>query len=408
MSYKSANSKNAIHGFFVALATTVAEPGTILPLIIHHFTQNSIIVGLYVAILRSGPSLVSLFAAFYAQSLEKVMPFLKIVFVFRVLSWFSIGFFILAVGDKNPSLTLFLIGVGLFVFSFSAGFGGIYFKEIIAKIFSKEERGRSMSNKQFFASLGSLLSGGIAGLVLQNFKAPDSYAYLFMGSAILMSIGLFSFATIKEPIKHNIQTKENSFSSFLKNSYNILKNHHQLRIQISITLLGFSFLLSLPFVILKAKESMELSGWIIGSFVTIQMLGSMVGNLLLWKRLTHNYLLMMQIALGIFVTIFLIALFAHSQWEYLIFFLGFGVARDGFRNADMNLLFEIASESKRPVYMGISSTVTSLGFVYSIVGGVMLKWTNFGMLFSTTVILLFLALYLTSIFKINNNSGRTF
>jgi len=406
LSYKENNSKNAIHGFFVALATTVAEPGTILPLIVHHFTQNSVIVGLYVAILRSGPSLVSLFAAFYAQSFKRVIPYLKIVFVFRVLSWFSVGFFILTIGDKNPSLTLLLIGVGLFVFSFSAGFGGIYFKEIIAKIFNKEQRGKSMSNKQFFASLGSLLSGGIAGLVLESFKAPDSYAYLFMGSAVLMSIGLFSFSTIKEPVKKDIQHRERSFISFLKNSYHTLKNEPILRLQILITLLGFSFLLSLPFVILKAKESFDLLGWIVGSFVTIQMIGSMIGNMLLWKRLTHNYLLMMKIALGIFVTIFLVAVFADSVWEYLIFFFGFGVARDGFRNADMNLLFEIASEPKRPVYVGISSTLTSLGFIFSIVGGFILKWTNFETLFSITVVLLLFSLYLTSIFKINYDSSR--
>jgi len=106
-----------------------------------------------------------------------------------------IGVAIYIVGDSDKQLTLWMIGIGLFLFSFSAGFGGIYFKEIIAKVFSRQERGRSMADKQLFSSLAAIISGGVTGVILENFQAPTSYAYLFMISAILMSIGLFAFAT---------------------------------------------------------------------------------------------------------------------------------------------------------------------------------------------------------------------
>ena len=406
MSYKNNNAKNAIHGFFVALATTVAEPSTILPLIVHHFSQNFLIVGFFVAILRGASSTVGLFAAFYAQSFKKVMKYLKLVFFVRVLSWFLIGLSILLIGDKNPSMTLLLIGIWLFVFSSAAGFGGIYFKEVIAKVFTKEQRGKTMSNKQLFASLGALLSGGIAGFVLENFEAPRSYAYLFMSSAILMSIGLWTFSTIDEPIKEDIQEREKSFSEFLKNSYQILKTNSRFKIQIAMTFLGFSFLLSLPFVIIKAKELVDLSGWVIGSFITVEMLGSVFGNLLIWKRLTYDYILMMRVALIIFILIFCIAIFASNVWSFMIFFFLFGVARDGFRNADLNLVFEIAPESKRPVYVAISSTLTALGFVFSILGGWLLKWTSFESVFAVTIALLLISFYLSLILKIDDNSSR--
>jgi MFS family permease len=388
LSYKKNNFKNATHGFFLALATTVAEPSTILPLIIHHFSENLIIVGLFSSLLRGGAIVVQLFAAFYAQSYKKVMPYMKIVFIFRLFSWFCIGLAIYLIGDSDKNLTLLLIGIGLFFFSFSAGFGGIYFKEIIAKVFSKQERGKTMSNKQFFASAGSLLSGGVAGLVLDSFPAPQSYAYLFMVSSFFMALGLFAFSTIDEPIKDKISQKEESFLEFIKNAYLIFMSDERLRVQILVTLFGYSFLFALPFVILNAKNTITLSGWLVGGFVAIEMIGSMVGNLFLWKKLTHNYVTMMQTSYGLMIFLFLLAYFVSSSFEYFLVFFIFGIARDGFRNADMNLILEIAPQEKRPVYVAIQSTLTSIGLFFSIIGGFVLEGFGYSVLYILTIFML--------------------
>jgi len=137
--YKENNIKNILHGFFLAVAMSVAEPSTILPLIVHHFSESVILVGVFASLLRGGAIAVQLFAAFYAQGYKRVMPYMRKVFLARFISWFMIGLAILLIGDKNPALTLWVFGIGLFIFSFSAGFGSIYFSEIIAKIFNKYE-----------------------------------------------------------------------------------------------------------------------------------------------------------------------------------------------------------------------------------------------------------------------------
>lgn len=395
MSYKKNNNKNALHGFSLGIATTVAEPNTILPLIIHHFSSNLIIVGIFTSLLRGGAIIVQLIAAFYAQGYKEVMPYLRIVFFFRFLSWFLIGVAIFFVGDSNKTLTLWLIGIGLFFFSFSAGFGGIYFKEIIAKVFDKKERGRTMSTKQLFASIGSLLSGGVSGWVLENFQAPHSYAYLFMISALLMAVGLVAFASIEEPIKEKVTQKEDTFVQFIKNATKTFKSDERLRLQILITLFGYAFLLAMPFIILNAKESFELTGWLVGGFITIQMLGSILGNLFLWKSMTDNYVHMMQVAFVIMITLFILALFASSPLHYVLMFLLFGIARDGFRNADMNLILEIAPEEKRPVYIAIQSSITSIGFFFAIPGGLLLEIFGYNALYLLTIMILLVGLFFT-------------
>jgi len=389
-----ANLRNVLHGFFLALAVTVAEPSTILPLIVHHFSNSVVTVGIFASLLKGGAIAVQMWAAFYAQEYTRVLPYLRIVFFFRWFSWFLIGFAIYFVGDSNKTLTLWLIGIGLFGFSFTAGFGAIYFKEILAKVFSKEYRGRTMANRQVFTAIGSILSGGVAGYVLENYEAPLNYAYLFMVSSFLMAIGFIAFGTINEPEKKEIRKKEKSFIEFLKNSFALLKTDKRLKDQIIIILLGFSYLLAYPFVILKANKSFDLTGWMLGGFITIQMIGSIIGSFFIWRKM-HDYKFMLRLSFVFALGAFLVAFFANNPYVYAIVFLLFGLSMDGFSISGMNLVFEIAPEDKRPIYTALQSNITSLGLFFPILGGFILKYAGYNVLYSITIFMIGLGLYLT-------------
>jgi len=392
------NLKNVLHGFFLAVAVSVAEPSTILPLLVHHFSDSVILVGLFASLLKGGAIIVQMWAAFYAQEYKRVIPYLRIVFFFRWFSWFLIGLAIYFVGDNNKNLTLLLIGIGFFGFSFTAGFGAIYFKELIAKVFSKNYRGRTMANRQIWTAIGSILSGGVAGYVLENYTAPLNYAYLFMVSSFLMAIGFIAFGTIDEPEKKEIRKKEKSFFEFLKNSFQILKKDTKLKNQIIIILLGFSYLLSYPFVILKANNSFHLTGWMLGGFITIQMIGSIIGSFFIWRKM-NNYHLMLQLSFIFAIISFIFALFANTPLFYGIVFLFFGLAMDGFSISGMNLVFEIAPEDKRPIYTALQSNITSLGLFFPILGGFILKYTNYEVLYFITIFMISIGLFQTKKLK---------
>jgi len=389
------NTKNVVHAFFLALAITIAEPSTILPLMVHHFSDSVIIVGIFASLLRGGAVVVQLYAAFHAQAYKKVIPYFKKVFFFRFLSWLLIGVSIFFLGDSNKPLTLFFIGVGLFFFSFTAGFGAIYFKELQAKLFSKKYRGKTMANRQIAAAIASIISGGIAGYVLSAFEAPQSYAYLFMISSLLMAIGFVTFVTIEEPVKENVSMKENSFALFVKNAITLLKSDQRLKQQIIVILLGYSYFLAMPFVILNANNSFTLTGWMLGGFITVQMLGSILGSTFLWRKI-HNYEQMLSLSILFMIIAFVIALFAQGVYSYALIFLLFGVAFDGFKISDMNLVIEIAPEDKRPVYSALQVNITSLGLFFPILGGVILSFVpSYTFIYLLTIGLLSLSLYLS-------------
>ena len=390
------NTKNVIHAFFLALAITIAEPSTILPLMVHHFSDSVIIVGIFASLLRGGAITVQLYAAFHAQAYKRVLPYLGKVFFFRWISWFSIGLSIFFIGDSNRTLTLFLIGLGLFFFSFSAGFGAIYFKELQAKLFSKKYRGKTMANRQVAGSIASIISGGVAGYVLNHYDAPLNYAYLFMVSSLFMVIGFVTFVTIEEPVKENVSIKEKHFKTFIKNATVTLKEDRRLQQQILAIFLSFSYFLSMPFVILNANNTFTLTGWMLGGFITVQMVGSILGSTFLWRKI-HDYEKMLSLSFLFMIFAFIIALFANSVYWYAVIFLLFGIALDGFNIAGMNLVIEIAPEEKRPVYTALQTNISSLGLFFPVLGGIILKFVgSYTVIYGLSILLLLGGLYIST------------
>ena len=383
------NKKNIAHAFFLSLAITIAEPSTVLPLIIEHFSNSVIVVGIFVSLLRGGSILTQLYAAFHAQSYKKVLPYLKKVFFFRWFSWFSIGLSIYFIGDSNKTLTLIFIGLGLFGFSLCAGFGAIYFKELQAKLFSKKYRGKTMANRQVAGSIASIISGSVAGYVLSNFEAPLNYAYLFIVSSFIMAIGFLSFVSIDdEPSKEHIQEKEKHFGLFIKNAFKILKNDKRLQQQTLSIFLSFACYLSIPFVILEAKDSVNLTGWVLGGFIVMQMLGSIIGSSLLWRKIS-NYEKMLSLSFVFMIAAFIVALFANNSYIYALVFFLYGIALDGFGNSGMNLIIEIAPEEKRPIYTAIQTNLSSFGLFFPVLGGFLLKsFESYLVIYLVTIVLL--------------------
>ena len=390
------NIKNVIHAFFLALAITIAEPSTVMPLMVHHFSDSVIIVGVFASLLRGGAIIIQLYAAFHAQAYKRVLPYLRKVFFFRFISWFMIGLSIYLIGDSNKPLTLFFIGLGLFFFSFTAGFGAIYFKELQAKLFSKTYRGKTMANRNIAGSVASIISGSVAGYVLQNFEAPLNYAALFMVSSIFMAIGFITFTTIEEPVKEHISVKEKHFKTFIVNASTLLKSDKRLQQQILVIFLSFTYFLSMPFVILKANSTFTLTGWMLGGFITIQMFGSILGSTFLWRKI-DNYEKMLSLGFLFMLAAFVLALFAHNVYMYAIVFLLFGVALDGFNISGMNLVIEIAPEDKRPIYTALQTNITSLGLFFPILGGVILKYIeSYTVIYLLTIFLLSTGFFLST------------
>ena len=121
---------------------------------------------------------------------------------------------------------------------------------------------------------------------------------------------------------------------------------------------------------------------------SIQMVGSILGSMLLWRRI-DDYERMLSLAFLLMIGAFILALWANTLPTYAVIFLLFDIALDGFNIAGMNLVIEIASEAKRPVYTALQTNISALGMFFPVLGGVLLKSIgSYTLLYGLTVGLL--------------------
>jgi len=83
-----------------------------------------------------------------------------------------------------------------------------------------------------------------------------------------------------------------------------------------------------------------------------------------------------------------LAFFAHSLPFYMAVFFLFGAAADGNRIASSNLILILAPEAKRPLYVAIQMNIVSLGMFFSILGGVLLHYAGYPVLYAVTFLAL--------------------
>jgi len=385
---KSNSYKFISQGFFFAGAMAIAEPSTVLPLIVHYFSGSNVLVGTFSSLLRGGAILMQLYAAFHAQSYPTVLPFLKKVFVFRTVSWFSLGL-VIYLFSYSHSTVLVLFGIGMFIFSFSAGFGAVYFQELLGKSFTKEYRGKVLAARQFASGFAGILSGGVSAYFLTNFLKPDSFAYLFMFSGIIMAFSFTFMLFFKEKDKVNVSQKEKKFGKFIKNSTALLKTDKYLRIQVISRLIAYSFWFVVPFIILNAKERIGISGKDVGFIISLQMTGAMLSNIL-WGKLSsigRNRIIVI-LSFSIMILAIALAVLANSIIHYYLVFFIIGAGMDGFRLSFSNLILIISPEEKRPVYIAVQNNITSIGMFFSIPGGALISWLGFEAVGIMTVIML--------------------
>jgi predicted MFS family arabinose efflux permease len=132
------------------------------------------------------------------------------------------------------------------------------------------------------------------------------------------------------------------------------------------------------------------------------MTGALVGNLL-WKKLAPKYKKIFISSYILVILAFLNVALFKSEISYFIFFFLMGMAIDGFRISGMNILFEIAPEDKRPIYVALQNTLTSIGLFFSIPGGFLLEKFGYGFLYLFTITMLLIGLWFARKIEVEEN-----
>ncbi len=378
---KEASDRNffafIFHALFLALTMSFIDINTVVPNMIAEAGGSSVHLGILSAIMIGGTSFMQLFFAGILLPYQKKKRFLITGIYFRVSALILLGLFLLGMDDSGGEWRILVILGIMTIFSFSGSFAGIAYMDILGRAIVPERRKRFFLLKQLIASVGVIISALLVKVVLALFPYPANYSILFISAGGLLLIGTIGFWLIREPAgteKRKISIRER-FKTFRDA---VLKDKN---LQMYLLLINTSgtTLVTIPFLILYGRTHFAVSGSMVGTFLLVQMSGSLATNIILNlinKNQRYKGILYMFIITGTVVPLSALLL-ASSQMLYSIVFLLSGIGLALYQIAAPGVLLEISNEVNRPVYTGLAGAGSLMNIIYPIIAGVLIRVIGF-------------------------------
>ena len=287
----------------------------------------------------------------------------------------------------------------VFLFSFSGGFAGLSYADIIGKLVPKGKRGNLYAVKQFASSLAILL-GGIAVAKIFSIEAlqfPKNYSLaLVIGfGGLIVASGAFWF--IREPAGPTDTGNRESFRDFLRQVPEIIRgNPTFLRFIIVENLASFSLMI-LPFYLVFARDVFGIEESYVGTYLLYQIVGA-IGSNIIWGILAHKRnsqtVVRSCILLGGLIPIFALAVQPLGADVFALIFVLVGFVMSGRRVGFEPYLLDLAPEDQRTIYLGISGTLNFSKVVLPIIGGLLIDSVGFQITFVLVTLSMLIAYYL--------------
>jgi MFS family permease len=331
----------------------------------------------------------------YLSSKKFKKKYLLIGINLRAFSFLGMAFFTYKYANQNPILVAISLFFWVFLFSFSGGFAGIVYTDLIGKFLKKGERGSLYAFKQFFSSTGFLIGGLIIAFAfnISKISYPNNYALvLFMGFiGLLVASG--AFWCIKEP-PSKIE-KHETFFVFVKKIPEILKSDKFFSRFILIENLTSFSLMMLPFYIVYTQEIFDVT--LLSLYLFAIITGTIISNFfwdIISKKFNSKAVIEICIFMGALIPIFSLIIVPLGPYYFTIIFVLIGFIRSGRIIGFDPYLLDIAPESKRTTYLGIRGTLSILTIVLPLTGGLFIELIGYTFTFCIVTIVMLISLFL--------------
>ncbi len=375
-------------GGLFGMALGFASFGTILPLFVASMTDSAMLIGLVPAIHSAGWLLPQLFTASHVSRLRRYLRTVLLMTVHERIPFlgFAIVALLLPIIGANAGLLLtflLLVWQGL-----GGGFTANAWTSMISKIIPPESRGTFFGMQAGLANLFISGSAIAAGYLLNALASPWDFAVCFFIASIFFTLSWFALAATHEPEDNEkiIPEEKTHFWDDAKKVLSRDKNFNwflSARILSQFATMGFSF-----YIIYALREfgMTEVVAGYLTATLTISQTIANIGMGWIGDRIGHRAMLITG-AVAAFLSAVLAWNAASIAWFYPIFLLT-GMANVSIWTIGMTMTVDFGSESERPIYIGLSQTLTAPATIIApIVGGWIADSAGFIPTFSISIVL---------------------
>ena len=379
------------NGVLYSAADAFFESNTIIPVFISRLTSSNVLIGLSSSIANLGWFLPQIFTSHLLQTRVYRKPFYTYAAYVRVGTLAGLALLIHFLGSTHPDLLLGLFFLLFTAYALGGGFAGVSFMDVVGKTIPPERRGSFWGYRLFGGGILAVLAGIGVKFALGSFQFPQSYALLFGVGSLFVLIAVVTFIFVREP-PSEVPEHPLSFSEHLRLGARIFSKDHAFRHLLYFRLSLGLWAMAQPFYVIYAKRVLGVPDSTAGLFLSIQIAGSVLTNLL-WGRLSRTrgdrFLLTAVAALALLVPAIVLggSLAPQGLRDLLLYpaFFGVGATLCGLAIGYTNLILEIAPEARRPQYVGFMNALIAPVAFLPALGGVVVSHFNFPTLFATAI-----------------------
>lgn len=352
------------------LGDTLSNPKTVLTWVMSYVNAPVYLISFIVPIRESGSMLPQIVIAGYIRTKERRKWVYVLGSIFQFFSIMAIGLVPLLTSGVTAG---WLIIMFLILFSLSRGLCSVASKDVLGKTIPKKRRGK-LKGYTVAVSGVLVLAAGLF-LMYQSKNGADvifySYTIFFASSMWLLSAIIYAF--IKEFPGETSGGKSGWKEA--KERISIVKTDPNFRNFVIARSLLLCSALTAPFYVLLAQTYLGKDGYLLGLFILVNGLASIV-SAPTWGRMADvsskkvmfiGAVIAATLGIVIVVLIVFLPTLRNVFWLYPTAFFILGIAHSGVRLGRKTYIVDMAGGNKRTDYVSVSNTI--IGFILLVTGG---------------------------------------
>ena len=378
------------NGIAMHVADAFISETTVLPSFISNLTPSKILIGLAGSMRRASWPLPQAVVAGYLESRDRKLPLYRTTAYLRVFAMITLSITTLLLGS-HLNLLLLLFFAAFSIYSISAGIAGLPYMDIVAKTIPSKIRGSYFGTRLFLGGLLATFCGYLVKEILLTFSFPLNYGFLFLIATFFITLGVFLFSLVAEPVQSVEKEKKGSLFNLREGKMILKMDKNYQRLCLTRILLGIGAM-SFPFYILYLRKIFPIPEGSIGLFLSAELVGTTFTNLF-WGNLSNRkgnrIVLMITAFVSIFIPLIAFALTLIPLPTFtpsLILFFLMGGVKSGIWVGYPNFLIDISPAKKRPTYIGFMNTLIAPILFLPTLGGGIVDLSSYEVLFSLSLL----------------------
>ncbi|MBI2428471.1 MAG: MFS transporter [Ignavibacteriales bacterium] len=362
---------------------------TIYPIFIKELGGGPLAVGSVHVLWTIGANI---YAAFIAQRLKRTTFFKPQMvfwgFVHRFMLFVSGIIAALLVGAVPSSVSVPIFLLLIFLTALFGNMSGLPWFLVYTKTVPVGLRGRLMGLRQLIGSAAGALGGYLVGIIIQSIAFPFNFSVLFFCGFIFTMVSFYFLTQVEEQPTVLLETDIPFSKHIFGDAKRILKANRNYRNYLIADALILMTMSSVSFYSIFAVEKFSLHPSYAGTFSAIVMITNIFSNIV-FGVVADYYghkvnVISAAVAFGLAA---LCAIVSPNIFLYGFVFVFIAGAIQIHMISRMPFVAELSSERERPLYVGITNTLTAPAMLIGIIFGVLVKYVGYEFIFFAAALL---------------------